>query len=51
MSGPEEIAPHSEAVVVYELTPCYMDPGPFVIRSSVHADGTETVIEVRGLID
>ena len=51
MSGPAVIAPHSEAVVVYELTPCYMDPGPFAIRSSVVADGSVTVIEVRGLID
>ncbi len=51
MSGPAEIAPHSEAVVVYSLNPRWMEPGPFVIRSTVRVDDTETVIEVRGLID
>lgn len=51
MSGPAEIAPHSEAVVVYSLNPRWMEPGPFVIRSTVRVGDTETVIEVRGLID
>lgn len=51
MSGPAEIAPHSEAVVVYSLNPRWMEPGPFVIRSAVRVGDAVTVIEVRGLID
>lgn len=51
MSGPEVIAPHSEAVVTFGLMTRYMNPGPFTIRTSVHTGDTVTVIEVKGLID
>lgn len=50
MTGPAEIAPRSEAVVEYELDPRNMETGPFTIRSVVGTSGTETTIEVRGLI-
>lgn len=50
MSGPAEIAPRSVAIVEYELDPCGMEPGPFTIRSVVSTSGTQTTIEVRGLI-
>jgi len=51
MSGPDTIAPHSEAVVSYELNPRGMAPGKFAIRSVVRTGDTETAIAVKGLID
>ncbi len=50
MTGPAEIAPRSEAIVVYELDPRGMSAGDFAIPSVVEAAGAETVIEVRGRI-
>lgn len=51
MTGPAEIAPHSEAVVEYTLDPKGMLPGFFTIRSVVHAGDRPTVVEVQGKID
>lgn len=51
MSGPDTIAPRSEAVVVYELNPRGMVPGEFTIRSVVQIGDSKTTIAVKGLID
>lgn len=51
MEGPDVIPPHSEAVVTFGLITCFMDPGPFVIRSSVRTGDTVTAIEVKGFVD
>lgn len=50
MSGPSEIAPGTEAVVVYAFDPRGSAPGPFALRSTIRTEAGETVVEIRGLI-
>lgn len=50
VSGPSEIAPRTEAVVVFTFDPRGSEPGHFTLRPAIRTEAGDTAVEIRGLI-